>query len=363
VTERFRLAFPDAFECDAQYCRNAHVLMTECRDIINSVTAGLAGPAFQVELNFLYGETLNAKATVVDGYGCIGVNFGTYKVLETLFDHMLSEAGFFRRIGHSSLEFPMVECNVENKKWHSMTNGAEDRPHRPRCPIRADLSAKLLRIAFIFLCLHELGHILCGHIEWRKATFGINSIDEENSNPNPRLSSVARFALEMDADCFAICKLVDWTRHIGAEEFDLGQPDNVFFYSTIAVLSLFRIYSDFEIDSEAEVYNKAHPPAFVRRTYVYANLFQYISTWISRFEIEPLHQEILVELTSVFFRLNGRRPPRSLGSPADGLDPIDLHNHIRTTLDRSNVIYDQLREAWQELRSDLEQFKRVPQLP
>ena len=72
----------------------------------------------------------------------------------------------------------------------------------PRCPERRDFAATLAAFAIDFLFLHELRHILAGHIVYRE-TLGVVAADEMDP-PNPDVDRNMKLqATEMDADAFA----------------------------------------------------------------------------------------------------------------------------------------------------------------
>ena len=97
--------------------------------------------------------------------GCfIGLNVGTYGVLNSVFQRLLSTPYYFPNIGDVSRED--VSIPRSNILGLSLSNGniQQNLGHHPKCPIRKGCVELFASIAFDFILMHELGHLSRGHL-------------------------------------------------------------------------------------------------------------------------------------------------------------------------------------------------------
>jgi hypothetical protein len=224
-------------------------------------TDGILKPFPTIKVFIEKESQLNAKAIPFpDGTYGISLSYGAVVILTDLFTRMLSYRDVFSEIGSSTKELhnkPTLNDFVDDVK--SLIDfdkfGEEDKFNWiiPQDETRQQFSKFLFIKAIDFLILHELYHILNGHLDFlnegRPQTVLAEDYYQKNTDKTLLLT---KKTLEMDADCCACCSIVHKTfsdshSFIGIlsspREFQQFNKDfNIAMaYTTFAIYSLFRI--------------------------------------------------------------------------------------------------------------------------
>jgi hypothetical protein len=157
--------------------------------------------------DYIANGSLNAAASVKDGRGYIGFNWGNIIILGDLFCRMFSHPQVMKSIGNAAGEFlePVFQDGVtldgdslQERRWGSA--GPEENriwAAMPRDPVRLHASELCRMIALDFLCLHELAHVGYGHIEYYRDKFSMPFLLELDSSTYPPDLQITRQAIEM----------------------------------------------------------------------------------------------------------------------------------------------------------------------
>ncbi len=136
-----------------------------------------------------------------DGYR-VNVYIGSPRLLELFFNEALSNPYAFPDIGDPSLETARGQL-MERIHWHwddflQEPYGALEL-RAPKCPKRATMAEEYISAALCVLLLHEIVHVLNGHVALAA------EILRGESKP---LTEEERIALEWDADCCAVTRIL-----------------------------------------------------------------------------------------------------------------------------------------------------------
>lgn len=130
--------------------------------------------------------------------------------------------------------------------------------------------------ALEWLVLHELGHIVNGHLALGKTVNGVTYILEYDLEAD-RNENISHQALEMDADCFAnlFCLQGALTRRLSIDQIDTGDEGKrvekrlqSYVFAVLAIIRGFD-YAPFEIET---LFDSDHPPGGVRMGYLLAQM-------------------------------------------------------------------------------------------
>lgn len=141
---------------------------------------------------------LNAFAAKDSDWFLIGINRGTYHFLAYVATRMLSDRRVLPNIGDPEKELP----TVPGTDLLSMEQSRLDKPLFPRCPVRDEYAHMLYKEMMQFLSLHELAHIVRGHVGYLSSSSGIGQIQELNMALQPG-GPLASQAMEAHADMSA----------------------------------------------------------------------------------------------------------------------------------------------------------------
>ncbi|MFL5019702.1 MAG: hypothetical protein ACJ8EW_26640, partial [Rhizobium sp.] len=126
------------------------------------------------------------------------------------------------------------------------------------------------------LVLHELGHIVNGHLALGKTVNGVTYILEYDLEAD-RNENITHQALEMDADCFAnlFCVQGALTRRLSIDQIDTGDEGKrvekrlqSYVFAVLAIIRGFD-HAPFEIET---LFDSDHPPGGVRMGYLLAQM-------------------------------------------------------------------------------------------
>lgn len=200
---------------------------------------------------------VNAFADKIEDEYCIIINIGTVLVLQDVFNKIFSSKEAFPQYGDPSGERG-AEVGINPHIWDATTilTNPTAGGSMPVDPIRATAAALLTMLAIRFLALHEFGHIVNGHVDYRYSLglgFRLNEV--------PRPEAASAFSpldsqtLEMDADAFATqfgLHSVLQAQTYGGKIFDLLARDKkeaVNLWHTAAHV-FFRLFANARLESE-----------------------------------------------------------------------------------------------------------------
>ena len=225
---------------------------------------------------------------------------------------------------------------------------------------------KLSWIARNFILEHEFCHIFNGHVDWLSSHSNIDAFDEIELPLLPKLSSLNRQTLEMDADCYG-------ASHTVLEIFRNGGPSktlaNPFMNSHVdalyaihfALYAAFRIFHNKPIDQiDSLLGDKNHPPAVLRHFIVSAAIASRaddnsdVKSHISLQESSEIGLQAMRGVEAAFLFVSGREWDPKVAFDADRF-PEGIE---RACLTASN----KLRDHWRILREELLPFKRGKRL-
>lgn len=144
--------------------------------------------------------------------------------------------------------------------------------------IRSFAAGMLADIALAFMQMHELGHVMCGHVEGYHAHTGRRSMAELAVAPD-RVNAIQlerERAWEADADSVAASLLVQYLRELVAvasehpkagEVFGRGE-ETVEHILSLAVVALYALFAYLRGARYALGRTSSHPHPFVRANYV-----------------------------------------------------------------------------------------------
>ena len=130
-----------------------------------------------VHFDFIDCSTFNAIAFKNKNQYFIGINIGTYQLLLNSFNRIMSRPDTHNRIGNVSIEkakivFPLANNFLDVINYYELHD--LDLDGTPTDPARISYATSLTFISLYFLLIHELTHIVHGHIDY-KASIGVGS--------------------------------------------------------------------------------------------------------------------------------------------------------------------------------------------
>lgn len=234
--------------------------------------------------NFINNTYFNACARKVNNAYFIGINIGAYYLLNDIFSRMLSCPTILEEFGDSSKEIkPRPLFNAQITDLTTLLNSKEEDVliNLPKDHQRLYFSQFLTSTAMKFLFLHEYGHIANGHLDLKFSLDKSTSFYEINNfKHTDTISALDLQTLEMDADCYAVCKgiieILDLNKNCDSisepfiKDF-FGSLDKCIYLWVFAVYTFFRIFG-FRKCSVCELESYTHPPIGLRQHFVITTL-------------------------------------------------------------------------------------------
>jgi hypothetical protein len=229
-------------------------------------------PSFpSVEIGLVNNPTLNAAVCKANHKYYIGVNIGVYFLLQDIFYRMLCNKNIL-------IEFGDVSKEVDVKKLYDpQLDNAENlffdkdftENITPKDEVRANLARFFVAKAFTFLCYHEYGHIIFGHLDLiaaNKGNFKISEIDNKLT-----LSMLDSQTLEFDADIYATNMMMKYLlkEHVKYYQENTKSSSGPNLPSTVqihffAIYTLFRLFG-IKKESYNNLLSFPHPPPGIRQ--------------------------------------------------------------------------------------------------
>lgn len=181
--------------------------LAAARNIVAAAQSGCKSPP-PIYIDFIDTGEVNAWAFRDDGTYYIGLGAGVAAVYDLLFYRILADSRLLRRIGHTDRErgdLPPLRL-LEPDSFYMADFGAA--PMTPNDTTRQDYASLLHHLAFDFLVMHEVYHVIHGHVALL-ADMGQRQIAEAGWVPAGDEASTFRLTLEWDADASTAYRLLD----------------------------------------------------------------------------------------------------------------------------------------------------------
>ena len=291
-----------------------------------------------IEVGIIRNESLNACTALTGGQGYIGLNWGMCGLIFLVFNRMLAHPEVLKDVGHSSKE------NIRDRDlWFPPRSISElhDQIGKVEIPIPADearwkYGQILLVTAFDFIVLHELAHLLNGHVALIQERAGKPMRNGEAPGVDPLL----RQCLEMDADCFAVAQFMGF----------LGDPaypaSNGASAEMLVFELVFSVYSMLRLDGFGEYSGSTHHPSpGIRRVMILDTIGTWIDKLQGKVDAESLRSAVLRavrESERAFVELFGGEIPQA-----------ELNRSVSTDA-RSQIA--KILEGWRSMLPELERL-------
>lgn len=155
----------------------------------------------EIYLGVVSTTKLNAFVTFESGYDIIAIHKGTSIIIPPVFNALLAVTEPFTD--------PPEISSAERPSWSKLPRDTamilEEVPS-PTDHIRRGLADYCIYCAYVFIALHELGHVRHGHMRLpsTKDEHNLPMIDERHQHSSDASSTLTAQTLEMDADTFAV---------------------------------------------------------------------------------------------------------------------------------------------------------------
>lgn len=259
-----------------------------CRDIgleiINHMKKSYSLP--DIHLDFIDNDkSFNAVAFKREKSYFIGINTETVNRLHIFFKYIMSFPEVLSSIGNSKNEIAPKNIDLNNF----------NRIIEPKDKFRMDYSEQLLNSALQFLILHELGHIINGHVDLIEEWSGIPFISEmADTAEKSDISKLDFQTLEFDADSFAtnIGLQIIFIQYKTKEQlqehvqpFFKSLEDAIFLWS-FSTYAIFRFLDTNKYDFNG-LDNYLHPYPGIRQHSVLDNIYSILedSEYLQEFDL------------------------------------------------------------------------------
>ncbi|MEJ6981576.1 hypothetical protein WG906_14005 [Pedobacter sp. P351] len=238
-----------------------------------------------VFIAFIDNGVLNAAVTKNADKYFIGINIGTFFLLNDIFFRMLSNRHVLTDFGDCSKESEGNKIFNPQITDVDILFSAKEPSEKitPKDIKRFYLAQLLSSLAMKFLFLHEYAHIIYGHLDFyidsTKACTLVELLYSENNNDLKRIEPLISQTLEMDADCFAVNIAMQDILFI-TRNTSLIKEQISFFYNDLSTslrIWLFAVYSLFRLfgastPKETDLKRLSHPPPGIRQHIIFATM-------------------------------------------------------------------------------------------
>jgi hypothetical protein len=214
----------------------------------------------EVYFDLVSNPGIQAYAFTSHGRYFIGVYSGTVFLLDTIFSRMMCDRRALPKVGNILLERkePQSLLGVGLDAQKALDAGLY--PLRPKCPVRQEYHNLLLECAFRFLVVHELAHILKGHVDYMDKRFSVPFLAEMGWIGKSASDALTRQSFEMDADSQAAGRLAGGLKKTTDHPLSLQECA---FGSVFAFCTLFHLFGDRTFTGHEST--QAYPPVRVRQ--------------------------------------------------------------------------------------------------
>jgi hypothetical protein len=301
-------------------------------------------------LGVIDNRNLNAIATCSHRFDLVGIYAGSIANLSVLYFMLLSHPEVLPHVGDVSKERAwfddLSECGWTGPLANVMSR-VKPRPDRiefPKDPIRYVAAAQMGAMALDFLFLHEMGHLLLGHLDYLIHASGNKMVAEVRDEAS--LSSPVSHGIELQADEHA-CHI-----SLGAAFGIDGSPDPQAFRSTTEALrrwtfAIGLLFLVFDRNDTAVVAHEwqDHPHSAVRLWNV-SQMSDRAAGLSGRdpAELSEWWLQAVKDLGDVSLRFNLRSA---------------VWHVAGTGFDKVPAALEQLNKAWSAIAPDLKRFNRL----
>lgn len=306
-----------------------------------------------ITFGYIDNTAVNAVACEEPDGAFVGIFDGVVLVLFDLFTRMLSHRDTYPEIGNASQESDAVTMQF-------LTHDAEDlmaqldvrEPMVPRDEVRWNYAMQLLATAHDFFLLHEVAHVLNGHVRLLRERGYLPAVDERSATQYVGGELDIRQTLEMDADAFALIKMCgNWmstpeeSRLLAGSTSPHALGDWMFMMFS-AVYMAMRVYHFGENAS-----SKSHPSPASRRNMAGATILTNVRGWLGADAVDEI---------GPYIGLAALRCEQAIEAIVRIPMPRD---DIRDSFDLRNTEWEKLVVAkWRDIYPDLRRLAHTDRL-
>lgn len=233
----------------------------------------LPNRAIEIYADFIDDGTCNAVAGIHDGLGLIGITKGGILLPLDTFFRIFSHPDALAEIGNSKSERvgaqhrQGIATNYDSLVKSRKRAGISRLPTAPIDRIRQIVADICIQIALGFLVMHELVHVVHGHVGYVNKTGAFPFMLEvlrPGTSATPSKTDVDRQSIEVWADSKAISVVLNGFLKSGGERLDsiFPEPEHKIFIWSFAMFAVFRIWG-LEVDP-SDLAGYDHPPTALR---------------------------------------------------------------------------------------------------
>jgi len=315
-------------------------VLTVCEDYIKELLAQYENPP-KVYIAFIDNPLLGAAVGKEGEEYFIGLYNGSIMILQGLFGRMLCSPKVLPLLGDVSKEEAQKINNPYIINAVVLFDTIHNYPEHERFPKdedRRDGVILLSHLAMQFLALHELGHIVRGHIDYRLNN-GQSTPHEDSTIHMVKIggqSGLLSQGMEFDADFFATHNgMAFYSNSFKGLELPLDGRMRVMGLWVFAVCSLFRVFGLIPNDA-VQLDDYSHPPVGMRMYVLlstYANRLQeeseiFFGKRLSKEEISKYIKNCLLDVETGFREIGDDEETLETGFNSFNFDAQHLsHSH------------------------------------
>lgn len=230
-------------------------------------------------LHIIENPRFGAVAAVSEGQYFIGINIGTFLILQSLFDRMCASKSILPQFGEADGELDTVRINdpahfdlfaLEEQLFPG------DSIPIPRTASRRQLSDLLVTFALRQIVMHEYAHIVNGHLDFLDRIHHQSFLDEsETSNQDTKhpLDPLTSQTIEYDADTFAtwrgMQRILNWVEGYASAPEELKpfikNRNEALYLWCFSIYGMLRLFGKIPPTIEA-LDRSSHPPFALRQS-------------------------------------------------------------------------------------------------
>lgn len=314
-----------------------------------------------IDIFFVNNPNFNALATINKHVDFIGVNLGTIFILEDLFYRMMSHPDIMPSIGEAKSE---KEKKIYNPKIVNAEELLIAKPYEeqiyPQDQTRYWYAISLAKSAFLYMILHELGHLFLGHLHYVKNYTNHLLVVEDNDIDYKKLSELDYQTLELDADSFGLNLCIRYLLMLGDNPKIIKSnfasffktPFDIIFNMCFSIQSIFSLYdiSDYTPESFSRL---KHPPIGIRQKHLAIFVCQILEMIYGKKDIEKLWEAVVLGSGDSMqaFDFISESP----------VSHINFVNSFKQESDKQHL--DNILENWAKVRPVLAKYCRAKLAP
>lgn len=241
-----------------------------------------------IYIDFIDNLSFNACVAKFKDKYFIGINFGAYVLIKDLFYKILSSKYTFKNIGNSDIESAEdVKMNIFLGEGGITFDATAYTYAVPKDKVRMEYSHVLSSIVLDYIFLHELGHILRGHVDYVLETTGVTEWAEifHSAEIKNKIAPSFSQTLEMDADSFSINNILllvkVFKERVKNEPVSISETYKEIIlndqqYVDCMVFSLYTLFKIFGFANDLNDKYRSHPTPITRVILILTNIAQLI---------------------------------------------------------------------------------------